>query len=297
MVTTSKVEIANITFNRSKHPGIEFDFLALDELINIKGLDHSPLDHHHVNFYILILVTTGSSKHSIDFKDHPIKKGSIVTIRKDQFHKYHHADVKGFNLLFTEEFVVSYIEKSSANKISELFNELLYNQVTDLDAASYEELFTISSQIKTEFEKPHDDHTSGIIRNLLQVLISKLHRIRKPIVSLENDHKYISQFIEFQNLVEKHCSESRSVSFYADKLNVTPKTINNISQSVIKKPPKTFIDEVLILQIKRQLINSSVTVKEIAYNSGFGEPTNLFKFFKRYTGETPESFRNKFLVS
>ena len=102
------------------------------------------------------------------------------------------------------------------------------------------------------------------------------------------------QFLELQSLIEKHCKQSRSVKFYADKLHVTSKTLNNITKEIVKKTAKALIDEILMLQIKRQLINTNLTIKEIAYLKGFDEPTNFFKFFKRFSKHTPELFREKY---
>jgi AraC-like DNA-binding protein len=50
----------------------------------------------------------------------------------------------------------------------------------------------------------------------------------------------------------------------------------------------------VILRIKRQLIHSSLTVNEKAYQAGFDYPTNLYKYFKRFNELTPEAFRKKY---
>jgi len=69
------------------------------------------------------------------------------------------------------------------------------------------------------------------------------------------------------------------VSYYAIKMSVSTRTLNNITQSVIGKSAKSFIDEIVILQIKRLLINSSLSFTEIAYQSGFDDPTNFSVLF------------------
>ena len=74
-------------------------------------------------------------------------------------------------------------------------------------------------------------------------------------------------------------------------MGVSTKTLNNIVQSIVHKPAKIFIDEILITQIKRLLIHSPLSIKEVAYQSGFEEPTNLYKYFRKYTDITPELFR------
>ena len=101
----------------------------------------------------------------------------------------------------------------------------------------------------------------------------------------------MSQFLEFQQLVEKDCFKSKKVQYYAKKIGVSTKTLNNIVNNVLNKSAKVFIDEITILQIKRLLITSDFSIKEIAYTVGFDDSTNFFKYFKKFTGSSPEVFR------
>lgn len=287
-----RTPIKMINFDRNKHPGIDFDIIPLEHILDRKDLNHDPKLPHQVEFYLMVICTEGLGSHSIDFNTISYQPGTILTIRKDQIHHFSASDAKGYLFLFTEEFVVSFLERKEANKVRELFNELLFVQRTQLEPQQYSYFLPLINEIQQEFHSPFDDHTSGIIRNLLQVLISRLHRIKRTHEPERVAHKYIGQFLEFQKLVEHQCTTYKSVNYYADQLHVTTKTLNNITHQVIHKNAKTFIDETLMLQIKRLLINSNISIKEIAYQSGFTEPSNLFKFFKRFSSNTPEEFRN-----
>lgn len=289
-----KDNYSNIRFDRSKRPTIDFDIVSLEEILKRDDLDHDPKSLHRVHFYLLILITSGSGKHTIDFKEYEYAEGSVLTIRKNQLHNFHDGTADGFMLLFTEEFVLSYLEKTGANIISELFNELLFAQHTRLAKHEQEEVLTLVMQIQNEFKNSIDDHTSGILRNLLQVLIRKVYRIRRTSPQLTLTHKYTPKLLEFQKLVELHCHEFRSVKYYAGRLNITTKTLNTITRQVANKTGKKFIDDISLLNIKRLLINTDLSIKEIAYSSGFNETTNFFKFFKRKTYLTPDSFRNSY---
>lgn len=286
--------VEHIHFDRTKGLDIDFEIIPYEKIFEFKDLNHDPQKAHRVDFYILILITSGSGKHTIDFKEYNFKKGSLLTIRKDQIHSFTSGASKGDIILFTEEFVVSYLDQPSALKIPELFNELLYDQITQLNTEQELEFSTIVSQMKDEFNKELDEHSPSILRNLLQVLVAKIHRIRSTSKKVDKHHKYMNQFLSFQKLVEQHCTKSRSVKYYADQLHLTTKTLNNITHKTIGNSPKEVIDTILAVQIKRQLINSSLSIKEIAYQSGFDEPSNLFKFFKRTTNQTPESFRSSY---
>lgn len=284
-------QIINISFDRKKVPLIDFEILPLESILQRTGLAHDPRSPHKVNFYLFILITSGTGKHTIDFEEYELTQGSVLTIRKDQVQCFHNGSHQGHLLLFTEEYLLSYLDTIGTDKISELFNELLFGQHTLLNESQFEEALTIVRQIDQEFNQPLDEHTPGIIRNLLQVLTSKIHRVRSSTLSLVPEHKYTHQLLAFQKLVETDGQKSRSVQYYAELLNVTTKTLNNITQRMLSKSAKQFVDDIIILKIKRLLINTNDSIKEIAYQSGFEEPSNLFKFFKRQTLQTPEAFR------
>lgn len=283
-------DITHIDFDRNKHPGIDFEIMPINAVLEQDYGDHSPLRPHRLNFYLLLIITGGEGLHTIDFLDYPCHRGTVLTIRKDQVHQFQKTMLEGYMLLFTEEFVLSYLEQTGAHKIRELFNELLFSQQTVLEGEAFAQMLALVSEIATEFGTARDEHSPGIIRNLLQVLVSRLHR-HKAGLQESAAQKYREQFLAFQQLVEAHCAENRSVQFYAEKLAITPRTLHTITRAVIGKSSKEFIDQLCVLRIKRLLINSSLSIKEIAFAMGFEETTNFFKYMKRMTGMTPEAFR------
>jgi AraC-like DNA-binding protein len=54
---------------------------------------------------------------------------------------------------------------------------------------------------------------------------------------------------------------------------------------------KRVIVERIVLEAKRLLARSALTVAAISHQLGFDEPTNFVKYFKRETGTTPAQFR------
>jgi len=286
-----KEEIKHIRFSNRNLPNAQFDIITLEELYSRKTLDHNLEALHKVEFYIMIIITDGKGVHTIDFTDYPYQSGSILTIRQDQIHKFQVNNAKGFLLLFTDEFLISYLEKLEALKSMQLFNELLGFPKLQLKKEAYSEVILLLKEISKEYFQTRDDYSLGVVRSLLHILITKLYRYKSNEKRILKDKKYLSEFLEFQKLVENHCFETRKVSDYAIKMGFSTKTLNNVVQSVVTKSAKIFIDEIVITQIKRLLINSSLTIQEIAYTAGFDEPTNLFKYFKKHVNSSPEIFR------
>ncbi|MBO9659063.1 MAG: helix-turn-helix domain-containing protein, partial [Chitinophagaceae bacterium] len=50
----------------------------------------------------------------------------------------------------------------------------------------------------------------------------------------------------------------------------------------------------ILLEAKRLLTYSSMTVKEIAYDLGYEDPAYFNRLFANKTGDTPVAFRKKF---
>lgn len=80
--------------------------------------------------------------------------------------------------------------------------------------------------------------------------------------------------------------------FYEDELHVGYKKLAAATKKVFGKSPKAIINERLLLEIKRRLLYTTESIKEIAYEFSFNEPSHLTKFFGRYNDNlSPIDFR------
>ncbi|MFK8054767.1 MAG: AraC family transcriptional regulator [Saprospiraceae bacterium] len=286
-------DLEHIKFTNQQNPTAQFDLINLEDLFERKFEDHSPDELHIVEFYLIILIDEGEGKHTIDFTEHHCQTGTVLTIRKNQIHKFHRGtSIKGRALLFTEEFMVSYFEQLESMRSIQLFNEMLASPQIQLDKQDLQEVQEIVARITTEYHKVNDSYSLGIIRSELHIMISKLFRLKAKQDEQAFARKYLKEFIQFQALAETKALKTVKVKDYAADMGLSTKTLNTVTRSITNLSAKEFIDEICILQVKRMLINTEASVKEIAYASGFEESTNFYKYFKRLTGITPEEFRS-----
>ena len=150
-------------------------------------------------------------------------------------------------------------------------------------------------RIKEEFDAPDDVLTEEIIQSSLKIFLCLAERIRKENRKEETQSRYKEEFNLFRKLVKKKILESRQVRFYADELGMSTKKLNRITQDVMGQAAKSYINDFLIIEIKRLLVNTSLSIKEIAYTTGFEEATNFVKYFKKYAGMNPSEFRKSFI--
>ena len=116
------------------------------------------------------------------------------------------------------------------------------------------------------------------------------------LIKSNNDSQIISYDKElarkFRQLVELHYRKHHNVSDYANMLNITPKNLNKKIVSEKQVAPSIIIKQRIILQAKRLLANTTLSIKEIADYLGYEDYSYFVRFFKSQTGLPPLSFRN-----
>ena len=289
-----KKHIAKIDFSKNGSKKIQFDIVSYEDILNKKPHNHNQFEFHKLSFYVIFLCTGNSGKYNLNFTEYELSKGSLFTIRKDNIHKFFKNRATGILLVFTEDFVLKYSNEKEASKTFLLFNEMLTSPSLQLSDSNYIEILNLINAIKKEVPFSNSDNIQSIIRSYLQIIITKLFVIKSEDNIVFDYNKYLSTFLTFQKLIEKECFNHKKVSFYAKELGISTKTLNNITQSIIHRSAKTFINEIVITQSKRLIVNTENTLTEIAYQIGFDDPTNFFKFFKKYTGITPKQFKNSY---
>ena len=283
--------IPNISF-KSEEAEKDFELLNVTDLFaKIKaGLDHNPNLPHRISFFALLIVTNGVGIHKIDLKEYPLKKGTVLKIAKGQVHAFEEdPSYEGFLVVFTEEFVLNYFSKSSIEFISHLYN--YHISEATVDGINFNEPFI--EQLMIELATENTYAQKNIVATTLELYLLRLERLSQTDDS-PKQNKYYPLFLEFKNLVEEKYTTTRNVKDYADTLLVSTKHLNRIVKEFTLDTAKHFIDDFVILEIKRAIASTNDSLKEIAYAVGFDEVTNFTKFFKKHTGTTPKQFKTEF---
>lgn len=98
-------------------------------------------------------------------------------------------------------------------------------------------------------------------------------------------------FESFLKLVRDYHTKERNLSFYADKLFLTPKYLSKLIKTVSGKSAHEWIDSFVILEAKNLLKYSDMSIKSIVYELNFPNQTTFYRFFKTKTGMTPSEYR------
>lgn len=107
------------------------------------------------------------------------------------------------------------------------------------------------------------------------------------------DFKNRDQFSQhIMELLKEHHQQQRSLSFYADRMNVSVKTLSKKVQSKMNTSLGQLIRLELVNTAKIMLLNGD-SVAAISHKLGFEEANHFSRFFKHYSGTTPTQFKNE----
>lgn len=181
-------------------------------------------------------------------------------------------------------------------KISGLLPLLIHNPIESVTKLSEQNSLDIQEYMKLigrKLNAPNTPLKRTKIANILQALLCEI--IEKHYVSkdgIEKPHSRKEEILsKFILEVLQHFRTERSVSFYADKLCVTPKHLSAVAKDITSHTASELIDHYVIMEAKIMLAESSLTIQEISNKLNFANQSFFGKYFKHLTGYSPSAFR------
>jgi AraC-like DNA-binding protein len=248
-----------------------------------------------VDLYMLLLVTSGASKHTVDFVDWPVSVGCLVFVRPGQVQQWHVNNTTAGQIVLIAPSALPPAEGLTST------HEMGFLALDDWPACNklprelVEEVAGDLSRLRREFDRFDDsDLAVMLIRHLLLVLLLRVggwHRGRTRTGCEEHASRTTYQM--FAHELEVSFRGRHGVRHYARRLGYSESTLSRACVASEGHTAKVVIDRRVALEAQRLLAYSSATVAEIGHQLGFSEPTNFVKFFVRVTDGTPAAFRLK----
>jgi len=196
-------------------------------------------------------------------------------------------------LAMTSNFVT--LSQGYAQQLLELFKCLQHKpcyHLTGIAAERYESLFYDAFKTARWVDNPQRVH---MIHSYMYLLYCCLY----PVVHNENiafqQEKSISNqkaiFFRFMELLQAQYREHRSVQYYADCMNLTPKYLSKVVNLESGNTALTLIENYVILEAKALLKQSNGSIQQVAEKLNFPNQNTFGKFFKRIVGMSPKEYR------
>lgn len=160
--------------------------------------------------------------------------------------------------------------------------------LTSTEQVQIENFITVMWDVLQEpvFRKEVIQHLlAGLLYNIEYIAKNKGQSESSPLTH-QNDI-----FQRFISLVNTYSKTERNVSFYADKLCLTPRYLNTVIRQASQQTVMDWINQSIILEAKVLLKHSNRLVYQISDELNFPNPSFFSKFFKRMTGMTPQEYQ------
>lgn len=259
---------------------------------------HPPM---RINAVVFFFCRYGEACFNVDYQQYRLTKGSMLSLNGRHIidNINIHNNYKGYTLILSQDFLMSIFEWVPVLKNSIFSSTFNSSPLINFDEHEQNRLVAIVDRIKKNLNATDHTFQRNIVKTettnfLLEVVDIRLKKLENNENKLKNSRKeeVINQFI---NLILNNCKEQHEVSFYAQKLSITPGSLSRIMTNASGKPPMKWISEALIAEAKILLRNADMNIQQIADELHFGDQSSFGKFFKKHTGFTPIEYRNSIL--
>lgn len=243
-----------------------------------------------VDVYSIYWIKEGKGTYNIDFESYPFTDNVLFFLSPGQVFSIESEKIKeAYKLTFVRDFycIQTHDKEVACNGV--LFNNLYETPfVKPCQNDSIKLAFVLESLIH-EFKQEETAQYDMLQAYLKQFIILSV-RVKKEYNLIKNNEE-TKLFKDFSLLVENNFKTLHSVTEYAKRLGLSPKSLTKHFQKVGKQTPSDYIKNRIILEAKRQLIYSDLSVKHIAYNLGFNDSAYFTRFFKKSTSESPLQYK------
>ncbi|HVZ55340.1 MAG TPA: helix-turn-helix transcriptional regulator [Chitinophagaceae bacterium] len=243
--------------------------------------------HKHNNYFELIYLSAGSGTHYIDQEPHAVEPPLLFFIRQEQVHHWDlDSPPEGYVLLLKKGFLEKSLDRELQDLLSRVGNLARLPLTETLTMDQLFDLLTrecaVSSEMPGQF---------AIQEGLLKALLGKILALGQP--ALVSQRRKRDLYGSFRDLLERPGILRNSVAHYAALLNTTPQNLSNACRQAVRQSATEVLADQIIGEAKRLLIYTDKTVSEISFSLDFHDPSHFVKYFKRYTGATPQAFRHR----
>ncbi|MCI9845526.1 AraC family transcriptional regulator [Flavobacterium pectinovorum] len=257
-----------------------------------------PYPFQSTNTGILLMIS-GKMKVQVNFETFIVSPNDILIISPHSIINFLEViePVQNIGIVFTEEFALRNILNYQDVRLLR-FIELQDTPVLSLSESNFLIVFDLLKKMH-KFNVGEDGFTyykdEKIFHyfNLVALEIMDIYRDQVNKVDLRTNRK--KEIIkDFLSLLSIHVRDKRNVQFYADKLFITPGHLSKLLKEVSGNTSREVIEEAVVMEARNMLVDSSLSLAEIAEKLNFSDPSFFGKFFKKKMKITPKAFRDKY---
>lgn len=185
------------------------------------------------------------------------------------------------------------VEKDYKNTFD---GQFLTQKPIALDASVSAKVGEITRLLHTTMQAKPTQFSNGIILNLANVfigIIAEQYADRQEDLQHQKSRSALIAH-QFKKLLSDNFRTLKSPIQYAKTLNYSLSHLNESVKSITGFPVSYWIHQQVVLEAKRLLFYTDMTVKEIAFSLGYEDHIYFSRLFSKVAGVSPGAFRHAF---
>jgi AraC family transcriptional regulator, transcriptional activator of pobA len=248
--------------------------------------------HTHRDLHQLLVVLDGAGEMRAENTPYPIPVPSLVIVPAGVVHAFvFQKDTRGYVVTLAESALADLAVREPAFRA--LFDGAI---AVGLEHSALEahELEEAVVRLQREFQWAAPAHVAATEARLVTLLVSAVRATHQLHGTLRGTRGPRAALVaRFRQAVEANLRAGWEVNRYAKALGVTPARLRDACLEVTGRPPTHIVHERLILEAKRSLKYTNMTIAETAYDLGFSDPAYFSRFFSERVGVSPAEFRRR----
>ncbi|CAL9358754.1 HTH-type transcriptional activator RhaS [Streptomyces sp. enrichment culture] len=257
---------------------------AIGSFDTIGPLSRAAFPHRHV-FHEIVYVTSGRGTHVVDAVPWRLSPPNLCAVAPGQVH--HWRGVSGLNgwvVLFTDDFLLEHPEDRET--LRALRERPWLRPPRD-------EAVRLSALLR-EMDREYRGRGGGfasVLQSYLHVLLVRASRLSGGGTPAPAAGRTGGTARDFGRLLEESEAGRLSVRECAARLGVSVGHLNETVKRATGRTPGQLLRRARVLEAKRLLTGTGMTVGQVARHTGFADPAYFCRFFRRETGVSPGAFR------
>jgi AraC family transcriptional regulator, transcriptional activator of pobA len=269
-----------------------FEIRRLEDAFQRSKRDVRPAHRH--DFYKVGLITAGRGRLSADFAEYPIRPPMLLEFAPGVVHGWRPDQLPhGYVINFDRTFFGQDPRAQAELLENNLFCVHSGPRVLSLTAKQQSLFEQLAEAMQREAQARGADHAAALL-SYLRLWLIEAGRVAQALQPARWNDRGADLTNRFLCLVGGNYKSLTSVSDYATRLGVTSNHLNETVRRTMHKTAGQVIRERMLLEAKRLLLHSDLSVSEIAYQLSFEDPSYFARFFRKHTGKPPAEFRAQF---
>ena len=250
--------------------------------------------HTHRDLHQLLVILDGGGEMRAEAVSHDFVAPALLIVPAGVVHAFaFHRDTRGYVVTVAETALSDLSRREPAFRA--LFDGALPVDLTR-SALEAHELEEAVVRLQREFQWAAPAHETATQARLVTLLVSAVRATHELTGTQRGGGARgprAALVARFRQAVETNFRAAWAMNRYAKALSVTPAQLRAACLEVTAEPPTRIVHDRLVLEAKRTLMYTNMTIAEAAYELGFSDPAYFSRFFSERVGCSPAAFRRR----